>query len=1251
MFTPSRKQNSAKTLRASSVNDFTHLYHAESSIPAALIVYQNANPASSEPEIVQLMYKAKSVIPAVRNYLFFNACRVAVVYFGKRVNESVKIGIKDGAGDFKVKMIRFLTSEIWPPLLRTDAPDESLGTELVDKIPDKCSGLDGEDVSRLATARQEAEALQEKEWVKKSLETSMEVLVYLKKAEQDTKYLKVILHNSTRRIHFDITDPRDEKFRWEGRKLFTRIMDNLESQKAVDSYESYSTYFREACEMAALHSDELEQPTQPLLKAIIWTTEAPPTSLFHSCVSFSSIESSKKITKMGGSLASNGGEKHEHAGRKREVLLKPLSIPSVYDEARVAVTPTSTPIPPVHSSASPLLPMESHDNEEPSGAVKTSFSVEGRGRYTDPGSWVGSLHPDEIPPSLSYLPSPLLRSRHVSRRLSTLGSAPQYIMYELSPERYYTWMASLEKPESATLDYKSYMSHPANEIIQRSVKFICGFLNAYREGKLVIGIHEIPRRPSGDSSSNSGTTEMRKDGRHQLILHNDLVDQFVVGVKMSEDELEEVQSAVSEQLLNCVPPIPPVVVQVELVPIRFPDNVVFSDRILVLYDLSGAGISTQDAIKQKCNAAIRFLFPLGLSIVPMEVTDIECDQMLLAVAGVDSNCCDSLTVEVFHITAINSAVALENKEWEPKLLHALGPSGKRCNYFLTDSPRVVYEPSEVHVVEISVDMKRCPYAPLRQYKGKFFSGWPSIPIWDEITERVRSYPRNYHIWEAEFASFNGSFASASRLEGSLGMAQSLENTAEQTLSPLAERSLRTSREQSHFSSHLHHHPARITTCTNTPPVVSFQHLPLAKEHRTEHKDGFPPGKEQKSDTDSTASFQWFKQMHLVQRILRFLFYSTHAESMSTFRLIHPLWNSVFENFLGKDVVRMIFRTPVGNPMLPMEWKKISRLQSSLQLSALPPLPLLLCRVYELLGNFPSPFPYVSVPLQQQTFRLSPHLIPLFYYQSYFDGIMRMSVVLDIRDSFLKLVQLRCGVLTLNCIAGVGFEPMSNYKLISQVRNRQLAKQTRSYAHLTKDLLVGSRRTTSPISPLSFAQVHTGPFFPKPAVAETPRPLMGGSKRLLAAEDHFTEVGSLMSSHGRDLCVTATREVERNIPLLSFQFIAWNEFQGTDRACVVDNTSFSGSLMAPSCRPWTLLTLLNWFRSVLMDPKHVNNFGYCNRSFAFTFLRIEDICCSHFQTSILARLKSDGITFSSEENCLLHRRQEKWRELPGHHNAW
>eukprot|EP00796_Vickermania_ingenoplastis_P004937 gene4938-3543_t len=1074
--------------KITSMNDFTGLYATEKRPNMSLIVYQNANPNSSEPEMMQLYAKAKCVIPAVRNYLYFNSSQVAVVYFGKRLDKNgSKLGIVEGAEDFKIKMIRFLTSEIWPPLLRTDAPDESLGTEILDSHGCSSTNLAS---SVSLRCQQEAEDKQEQEWFKKSLESSMEVLVYLKRATQNTKYLKVILHNNTHRIHFDIVRSNEEKSRWEKRMLFTRIMDNLESQKAIESYEAYCYYLRQACEMAARHSMELERPTQPMIKATIWA------------LPFQASQPAETPESPAPSWCGlDAGPSPHHCQRS--------------------------------STFNRVNSVEWRANEIFSG-VNTP-------RISTPPSFfsVGTAANYQIP----FSPTPAV--------------ARTTIAYATSSFRCYEWMTSLEKPESATLDYKSYMSHPADEIIHRSVKFMCGFLNAYGEGKLVIGVHEFTRRaPSGGRPP----VMSKREGKNQILLHNDLVDQFVVGVQISERELEKVQREVSEQLLNCVPPIPPAAMQVDLVPVKFPSDIAFARRVLVLYDLNPSLSTTQDALKQKCNSAIRYLNPHGLSVVPAS----PCPELYDAVGREIGESLDEYPyrmLEVFLIASISDPSAVQSDEWESVLEGALIGSGKRCSFLILDAPAAYarLQPPPVYVVEVAIDIKQCGYQPLIDYKGKFFSGWPSIPLWDPTVERVREYPRNYDFWTArqDYAASLTSTTTVSQGDSSCA-----------------------------------------TRGSGLPVVLDDGALPLDA-----------PKKKEKP----RQSFCWYKNRQVAHRVLDFLYSRHWLNDILHFRLIHPLCNSVFENFQGTPIIKMIYRTPVGAPVIAMDWKQISRFQHSLQLSNLPPMPLLLCRIYELLGNLPSPFPYVAVPMQQQTFRLSPDLVPLYYYQSYYDGVMRIAVALDLRDSLLKMVHLRCGMLCLDTIGGVGFEQMGNYKTIVQM-NRQSKTNTSKLSERANSVLTHHSH-----------EVHQ----------EEQQ-----QRRILVNNEHWRDTSMMLPGRVSEGCHQAKREVEPNLPLLFFTFLAMSEC-----AIFSDDVKLDTSVCsAQREQPWTLFTLINWIRSVLMDTKHTINFGYCDRSFAFRFLRIEDICAAHLQPSVASRLRDDGVSFSSKEDCLLHRRQAKVRAL-------
>jgi hypothetical protein len=82
----------------------------------ALVVHFTHNPALNLSPAEQLLGMARVAIPALCNYLYFRAGKLAVAYFGKTRNEAGrKVGVV-GGDDMKQKLLRYLTIEIWPPL-------------------------------------------------------------------------------------------------------------------------------------------------------------------------------------------------------------------------------------------------------------------------------------------------------------------------------------------------------------------------------------------------------------------------------------------------------------------------------------------------------------------------------------------------------------------------------------------------------------------------------------------------------------------------------------------------------------------------------------------------------------------------------------------------------------------------------------------------------------------------------------------------------------------------------------------------------------------------------------------------------------------------------------------------------------------------------------------------------------------------------------------------------------------------------
>ncbi|KPI89218.1 putative protein kinase [Leptomonas seymouri] len=1286
----------------------------------ALIVYQNVRrPFQESTEVPELLAKARVVLPAIMNYLYFGSTQAAVIYFGKRANRrGEKTGIREGAQDLKIRLVRYLTSEMWPPLLRTDAPDESLGMERSIQSDGGAAatacGLHGvasaggrASDDKAAAQKQEVEL--ERLWFRRSIENQMQVLLYLKSStDGKSKYLKVVLQNTAQRLYFDVCDTKEEKFRWDLRMLFTRMMDNLETQKAIDSYDSYLEYFREACSTAAKNALFLERPRQPMLEVVLWSKSK---SLGNSDGSPPSAGTSPPVFP-----ASRCADSHEYTMDNAEAV-SPLKLPpssttpaascgpneactrSGDNRANVAVIQVlqrrcSTAGSPHWQPRNVLVDEESDTyssrilRASPPGLMPMQSSATAAAA---------------TPSSARYSTTPIISD---ASRLSptTLGTRYPHT----TRARGYQWMSNLQKPESATLDYKSYFFNTVLEISHRCVKFMCGFLNAYGEGKLVVGVHEIPR-------SSRANAEERKEEGAKIVLHNDMVDQFVVGARISELELEWLQVDVSEQLLCCIPPIPPRAVQVDAVPVRFPKNFAYSSRVLILYDFFHPTMAAHDALKQKSNYAIRFLFTLGLSIVPLDLPADELRGMLQTTVQAPGSLFDAppddvewgrLNTEAYLIAAVGDPAALETSKWEEVLATSLNRPKQRCYHAVIE-----YEPAkaktlvlpELFVLEVSVDIKRCGYTPLIKYKGKFFAGWPSIPVWDPTTRSVRAVERNYSVLALQ---------PAAQLQGAWHRAPQstrLPRGAVQ-LSTDAVSSTRT-------NTTLVGKGATTSNTTSSPSLLADVSGAIGVGTSLVSTQNQRPKKAEFQRELVREGWAWFAQPTIIGRVLAFLYNPQNIHDILQFRLIHPLANICFENRQGNYLVQMIYSTPVGVPIFNSPSEQISRIQYSFLHANVPPLPLLLCYCYETIGNLPSPYPFVAVPLVQQTFRVAACLVPLFYRQHYFDGQLRLAVVLDLRDSLLKTVKMHNGSLILDTIVGIGFEPMNKRQIMRHLLRRcQTDASAGALRHNSRhNAMVDPETSASATADSEDSVLLKESFIARRAF----RP---------QALTYDTEscVGSLVISPCSVEVMRANteREVEADIPLLHFCFLSqkavegggylkpeelprsWqkNSSNGTcpiplkgvdsadqqlssrsqkpagakslnsgqskpnspvldDKDCNfnsndvnanVDSSSENCDSMAMGDpvahgRPWTLQHLLYWYNAFLSDREHYSVFGCGNRSIAFRVPSLSEVCEACVEASAVEAVHESSLYRSdtscdfapSRDACVLHRKVHDW----------
>lgn len=749
-----------------------------------------------------------------------------------------------------------------------------------------------------------------------------------------------------------------------------------------------------------------------------------------------------------------------------------------------------------------------------------------------------------------------------------------------------------------------------------------------------------------------------------MVVHNDLVDQFVVGSRITEEELTEMQADVSEQLLCCIPPIPPRTVRVDAVPVQFPPTLQYAPRVLVLYECSRGSSVSRDALKQRSNYVIRFLFSLGLAIIPLDVAPGQEMRAELKAAHASLGSeedwgpfnWDHLHTETYLIAAIDDPSCLESSKWEAALSSSLNRPRQRCYHAILEYRPAVAQTVELprlYVLEVSVDIHRCGYAPLMKYKGKFFAGWPSIPIWDPTTRSVRRVARNYNVLSSSTSS---SYGSASRYGGLQSGMAATQRIPEKVLRFFEQRG--------------------ATELLN-PIWMADEPAHPERSHR----------------------LSWCSELSIIGRVLTYLYDPKNVRDILNFRLLHPFCNTAFENRQGTFLVQMICSTPVGVPVFSTPREHLSRIQYSFLHAGIPPLPFLLCRVFEIIGNLPAPYPFVAVPLVQQTFRVAPCLVPIFYRQHYFDGQLRLAVVLDLRDSLLKTMELRNGNLALSTIVGMGFEPMNKRQVMRHFILDNAVEEEEATAAGEWRWQKKCRKDGSPASSgADNAAAEDEDVLLRQSFIS--RRAFRPQAMVMATE---STMGSMVSSPTMDTMPHMIhRDVEADIPLIHFRFLSraavdaghylrpeevprnWRDgnplsHHSTVPAARADLTANLSPFpsdavkaepcgaVVPSCccddvpsdsadsssspllhgRPWTLQHLLCWYNAFLTDTPHYRVFGCGDRSIAFSVPSLSMIC-----TGCVAPGAVEGATavFSPSkppcfapdaEHCTLHQKVREW----------
>ena len=173
--------------------------------------------------VLQMIYTARTCIPAILNFLYLRkATKRACIYFGRFDEQGKTVGLKscqravDIADLLRSALLKIVLHEIWPPL-KADSPS------LIS--------------------------------MKSLFRSDMQALLWIKHVEDKdgnrtgNAYAKLVLQNVPC-LYFDNALPNQDKHRWRNRRLHVRRLDNLETAKAVDSYEAYFSTLQNSCRWA-----------------------------------------------------------------------------------------------------------------------------------------------------------------------------------------------------------------------------------------------------------------------------------------------------------------------------------------------------------------------------------------------------------------------------------------------------------------------------------------------------------------------------------------------------------------------------------------------------------------------------------------------------------------------------------------------------------------------------------------------------------------------------------------------------------------------------------------------------------------------------------------------------------------------------------------------------------------------------------------------------------------------------------------
>eukprot|EP01063_Lacrimia_lanifica_P018714 TRINITY_DN25621_c0_g1_i1.p1 TRINITY_DN25621_c0_g1~~TRINITY_DN25621_c0_g1_i1.p1 ORF type:complete len:1109 (+),score=291.87 TRINITY_DN25621_c0_g1_i1:122-3448(+) len=317
--------------------------------------------------------------------------------------------------------------------------------------------------------------------------------------------------------------------------------------------------------------------------------------------------------------------------------------------------------------------------------------------------------------------------------------------------------------EDSLLDYKSYWVDPMAELLHHVPKFMAGFANAYGRGSLLVGVMEIPRYELTAQKPGDADTTVPDIWRVASGLEDKAA--LVMGVTLTKRELAALSRGLTQAFQKCIPPLPPAWVKVVPHAVRRPEPYVGAAGgcVGVAFHVEGNFRNARviDTFRALAHRALRILLGHGLALVQLAGGKASGGPALPAghavlryvvVRGDAQQAaarCHAQQATAFHpLRAPHTDARLPRPAWRIDLDTQMKQVQECVIFDMESAPPI----PPLCVLEVSVDrddalLTRPKDLAVAATKPLMFTGWPSIPIWDEVNDEVRQVPKDLKLFE------------------------------------------------------------------------------------------------------------------------------------------------------------------------------------------------------------------------------------------------------------------------------------------------------------------------------------------------------------------------------------------------------------------------------------------------------------------------------------------------------------------------